>query len=97
MRDRAPGADQQPPSSRPSDERGARSHAGGGGGAPRFAGGRGGAPRFAGGIQMSAIAVGDRAPDFTLRRTLDESVRLADLLVQGPVVLFFYVFDFGEY
>jgi peroxiredoxin len=46
---------------------------------------------------MNAIAVGDRAPDFTLRRTLDESVRLADLLVRGPVVLFFYVFDFGEY
>jgi len=40
---------------------------------------------------------GDAAPDFTLRRTFDESVNLGDLLAQGPVVLVFYVFDYGEY
>lgn len=40
--------------------------------------------------------VGDPAPDFTLRRTFTESVRLADALREGPVVLAFYVFDFGN-
>ncbi len=39
--------------------------------------------------------VGERAPDFTLRRTFDESVTLSHLLADGPVVLHFYVFDFG--
>lgn len=43
------------------------------------------------------VDVGESAPDFTLRRTFDESVRLMDLLQRGPVVLAFYVFDFGEY
>jgi peroxiredoxin len=46
---------------------------------------------------MGRIAVGGRAPDFVLRRTMDESVRLADLLSRGPVVLCFYVFDFGRF
>lgn len=41
--------------------------------------------------------VGDDAPDFTLRRTFDESVSLSGLLERGPVVLVFYVFDYGEY
>ena len=45
---------------------------------------------------MAAVDVGDRAPDFTLRRTFDESVRLSDLLGAGPVVACFYVFDFGN-
>ena len=40
-------------------------------------------------------AVGDRAPDFTLRRTFTEQVTLADRWSRGPVVLAFYVFDFG--
>lgn len=44
-----------------------------------------------------ALDVGDAAPDFTLRRTFDESVNLGDLLARGPVVLVFYVFDYGEY
>lgn len=39
--------------------------------------------------------VGDRAPSFELRRTFDESVRLEDLLADGPLLLAFYVFDFG--
>jgi peroxiredoxin len=46
---------------------------------------------------MGRIAVGDRAPDFELRRTMDESLRLAGLLASGPVVLSFYVFDFGRF
>ena len=44
-----------------------------------------------------ALDVGDAAPDFTLRRTFDESVNLADLLAHGPVVLVFYVFDYGQF
>jgi peroxiredoxin len=39
--------------------------------------------------------VGSRAPDFTLRHTFTEQVGLADRLKRGPVVLAFYVFDFG--
>ena len=41
-------------------------------------------------------AVGDPAPQFTLRRTFTDSVALADVLREGPVVLAFYVFDFGN-
>ncbi len=44
---------------------------------------------------MAAPVVGDRAPDFTLRRGLDESVVLPALLERGPVLLHFYVFDYG--
>ncbi|MGH3328141.1 MAG: hypothetical protein ACRDPT_10170 [Streptomycetales bacterium] len=39
--------------------------------------------------------VGDPAPDFTLRRTFDDSVSLARLRASGPVIVHFYVFDFG--
>jgi peroxiredoxin len=45
--------------------------------------------------RSTAVEVGDRAPGFTLRHTFDESVGLAERLDQGPVVLAFYVFDFG--
>jgi peroxiredoxin len=45
---------------------------------------------------MTGPQVGDRAPDFTLPRTFEESVSLADLLRRGPVLLHFYVFDFGS-
>ena len=44
----------------------------------------------------SGPAVGDPAPLFTLRRTFTENVSLADALRDGPVVLAFYVFDFGN-
>jgi peroxiredoxin len=40
--------------------------------------------------------VGDLAPDFVLRHTFTEQVRLADRLMRGSVVLAFYVFDFGH-
>ena len=40
--------------------------------------------------------VGDPAPDFTLRHTFTEQVTLADRWRRGPVVLAFYVFDFGS-
>jgi len=44
----------------------------------------------------SGPAVGDPAPLFMLRRTFTETVSLADALREGPVVLAFYVFDFGN-
>jgi len=43
----------------------------------------------------SPLEMGDQAPDFTLRRTFEESVSLGALLERGPVLLLFYVFDFG--
>ena len=43
----------------------------------------------------SAVAVGDRAPEFRLRHTFESEMRLADALARGPVVVAFYVFDFG--
>jgi len=43
------------------------------------------------------LEVGDAAPDFTLRRTFQESVNLSELLAKGPVLLLFYVFDYGQY
>lgn len=46
--------------------------------------------------QTSGPNIGDRAPDFTLRHTFDDDVSLADALTGGPVVLVFYVFDFGS-
>ncbi|WP_373507697.1 peroxiredoxin-like family protein [Thiocapsa sp.] len=36
------------------------------------------------------LAVGQEAPDFTLRNAFGEPVRLHDLLAEGPVVLTFY-------
>jgi peroxiredoxin len=41
------------------------------------------------------LVVDDPAPDFELRRTFEENVRLSELTKQGPVLLAFYVFDFG--
>lgn len=40
--------------------------------------------------------MGEPAPDFQLRRTFEESISLSDLLATGPVLLLFYVFDFGD-
>ncbi|MGH9108510.1 MAG: hypothetical protein ACRDY3_03420 [Acidimicrobiales bacterium] len=38
---------------------------------------------------------GEMAPDFTLRHTFDRDVNLRQALATGPVLLAFYVFDFG--
>lgn len=43
------------------------------------------------------VDVGDPAPGFRLRHTFEHSVDLAETLERGPVVLVFYVFDFGGY
>jgi peroxiredoxin len=45
--------------------------------------------------RSDAPGVGDRAPEFRLRRSFEESVALSDLLADGPLLLAFYVFDFG--
>jgi len=42
------------------------------------------------GVMESALKAGDKAPDFTLTDHAGASVRLADLLAQGPVVLTWY-------
>lgn len=39
---------------------------------------------------MGALGVGDKAPDFTLPDATGATVRLADLLAEGPVVVNFY-------
>lgn len=41
------------------------------------------------------LDVGERAPSFQLRRTFEEKVSLEDLLSTGPLLLAFYVFDYG--
>jgi peroxiredoxin len=41
-------------------------------------------------------AVGDLAPEFTLRRSFEESVSLRQWNSGGSVLLLFYVFDFGR-
>ena len=53
--------------------------------------------RFDSESRSAPLRVGERAPDFALRRTFGETVALSDRLAVGPVVLVFYVFDFGHY
>ena len=43
------------------------------------------------------MEVGSKAPAFALRRGLQEVVDLGDLLERGPVLICFYVFDFGHF
>lgn len=45
---------------------------------------------------MAGLNVGDRAPDFTLPSSTGERVTLSTALQQGPVVLAWYLFDFGR-
>jgi peroxiredoxin len=45
---------------------------------------------------MSGLNVGDRAPDFQLRAHTGETVTLSEELKRGPVVLAWYLFDFGR-
>jgi peroxiredoxin len=47
--------------------------------------------------QQRPPEVGDRAPDFRLRHTIGTEVSLAETVARGPVLLVFYVFDFGNY
>jgi peroxiredoxin len=45
---------------------------------------------------LTPLEVGSRAPSFRLRKTFDEKIALEDLLADGPLLLAFYVFDFGS-
>jgi peroxiredoxin len=44
---------------------------------------------------MPSPQVGDVASDFTLPRNLEATLTLSECLANGPVLLHFYVFDFG--
>jgi len=44
---------------------------------------------------MPGPQVGESAPDFALPRSLDAVLTLSECLAQSPVLLHFYVFDFG--
>jgi peroxiredoxin len=46
-------------------------------------------------VSERTVDVGDPAPSFTLRHTFAHDVSLQEALDRGPVVLVFYVFDFG--
>ena len=48
-------------------------------------------------VDRETSGVGALAPGFVLRRTFEESVGLSDLLDNGPLLLAFYVFDFGHF
>ena len=40
------------------------------------------------------LAIGQKAPDFELKGDASRTVRLSDLLKEGPIVLYFYPMDF---
>jgi peroxiredoxin len=42
------------------------------------------------------IGVGDQAPRFSLPASTGETISLDSVLGPGPVVLLWYVFDFGR-
>ena len=46
--------------------------------------------------EKQSLRVGDRAPLFTLPSSTGQPVALADYLSRGPVVLAWYLFDFGR-
>jgi peroxiredoxin len=48
------------------------------------------------GQRTPPVGVGDQAPRFTLPASTGESISLNACLEQGPVVLLWYVFDFGR-
>jgi peroxiredoxin len=45
---------------------------------------------------VRSLKVGDQVPLFTLPSSTGQPVTLADHLARGPVVLVWYVFDFGR-
>jgi peroxiredoxin len=46
--------------------------------------------------RIPPIGVGDQAPRFSLPATTGDVLSLTDVLDRGPVVLLWYVFDFGR-
>ena len=49
-----------------------------------------------GGKQMKRLQVGDTVQDFTLPTSMGKPVALSEALRSGPVVLAWYLFDFGR-
>ncbi len=49
-----------------------------------------------GAAQVSALQVGDKAPDFALPGTTADEIKLADYIGKKPVVLFFYIGAFTK-
>ena len=45
---------------------------------------------------MKRLQVGDTVQDFTLPTSMGQPVTLSETLRQGPVVLAWYLFDFGR-
>ena len=45
---------------------------------------------------MKQLQVGDTVRDFTLPTSTGQSVTLSEVLRDGPVVLAWYLFDFGR-
>jgi peroxiredoxin len=45
---------------------------------------------------MTQLKVGDRVSDFSLPASTGEPVTLSEELARGPVVLAWYLFDFGR-
>ena len=45
---------------------------------------------------QTPLAVGDRVPLFTLPSSLGQPISLGSYLERGPVVLAWYLFDFGR-
>jgi hypothetical protein len=54
-------------------------------------------PRFETTPRSTPVQAGERAPDFRLRHTFTSTASLSERLAAGPVLLAFYVFDFGHY
>jgi AhpC/TSA family len=46
-------------------------------------------------LSLAALQVGDKAPDFLLFSTMEESLRLSDYQGKKHVLLFFFVRAFG--
>jgi peroxiredoxin len=42
------------------------------------------------------LAVGDSIPDVTVQSAPGENIRLRDLVVDGPILLLFYLFDWSS-
>jgi hypothetical protein len=49
-----------------------------------------------GASHVLALQVGDKAPDFTLPATTGGEIKLADYVGKKPVVVFFYIYAFGN-
>ena len=49
-----------------------------------------------GASHVVALQVGDQAPDFRLPATTAEAINLADFVGKKPVVVFFYIYAFGN-